>query len=217
MGIIRLFASFGIDLTKIPEVLSCATGIYKGIEGDKATYSAPNPGLPEFYSLIQNLADAQQVATTRVRGAAATRDMHRRYLITGMENERMYIQSLADASPLQAKALIENAGFVATTRGTHSKGILILRLGKQSGSVDCDANVGMLLGAGTPRPNQSRFFNWQYTLDGGKTFVPMPSTTTGKTTLTNLPVLTVVGVRVNINLFDGPSDWTPVTSILVVR
>ena len=61
------------------------------------------------------------------------------------------------------------------------------------------------------RPARAR----EYTLDGGRTFVTAPSTTTGKTTLVNLPSLTVVGVRVNLNLREGPGEWSPVVTIVV--
>lgn len=211
----RLFAAFGIDLKKIPQIIMCAQGMHDGMAADPATYAAPNPSLPSFLGLIHNLASAQQVVATRVRGAAAVRDMHRSFLITAMESELTYVQSLADASPLEAKALIQNVGLVIAASTASTKPLLTLRRGARPGSVDCEANVGMLLSAETTKLRQHKFFNWEYTVDGGDTFIRARSTTTGKITLVGLTPLTMVGVRVNLHLRSGPGEWSPVVTFLV--
>jgi hypothetical protein len=112
-------------------------------------------------------------------------------------------------------SLIQKVGLVVASSSARTKALLTLRAGKQSGSVICDANVGLLVSAGTTKPSQSRLFNWEYTLDGGKTFLAMPPTPTGKTSLQNLTPLTMVGVRVNVNFTDGPAAWSQVVAILV--
>ena len=58
-------------------------------------------------------------------------------------------------------------------------------------------------------------FYWEYTLDGGKTFVSMPSTPTGKTMLLGMALLTTVGVRVSLTNSEGPGAWSQVATILV--
>jgi hypothetical protein len=55
-----------------------------------------------------------------------------------------------------------------------------------------------------------RYFNWQYTFDGGKSFVPMPSTTRSKSLLQGLTPLTTVGVRVSMTNSEGPGEWSQV-------
>ena len=65
------------------------------------------------------------------------------------------------------------------------------------------------------KPTQSVFFNWSYTLDGAKSFVNLPPTTIGRTTLQNLTPLTTVGVRVNLNGLDGPGEWSQVVYLVV--
>ena len=134
-----------------------------------------------------------------------------------METQRMYVQTLADASPGRAIALIQNAGLVLSGIPSRSKPLLALKLAKTSGVVLADANVGLLMaGAKAAKPTGNRFFNWQATFDGSKTFVTLPPTSSGKTTLANLTPLTTVGVRVNLNNGEGPGEWTPVVSILVM-
>ena len=211
----RLRAVLDIDKKHIPDVIARAQGMHDGMDADHGTYVAPNPPLPDFFSLIQNLVSAQLLVPKGTRGAAATRDVARDLLVTGMESERMYVQILADASPLKAAALIQNAGLGVAGIPMPHKALLTLSLGAQSGSLACEANIGLLLAMGPHRPHQNRFCTWEYTLDGGKTFVAAPPTSTGKTTILNLPPLSMVGVRVNLSTADGPGPWSPVVSVIV--
>jgi hypothetical protein len=211
----RIRCVLGVYRLDTPAVLVRGQTMHDGLGADVATYAAPNPPLPAFQALIQSCAAAQQLAQLRGTGAAAERDVQRSLLLTGMETQRMYVQSLADAMPLRAVALIQNAGLIVAEPPVHHKAILTLRLGKQSGSVDCDANVRLLVGAGTPQPTQNKFFNWEYTVDGGKTFIALLPTTRAKVTIPNLTPLATVGVRVNLNNATGPGEWTHLVSILV--
>jgi hypothetical protein len=81
--------------------------------------------------------------------------------------------------------------------------------------VVCDANVGLLVGAGAKHPYAARFYGWQYTVDGGKTFVTAPTTGTGKTLLTGLPPLIEIGVRVNVTISGATGDWSDVATIVL--
>jgi len=211
---LRLRAVLGVNKTRINPLIARAQGMHDGMAADTATYSAPIPTLAAFQTLIQNLSAAQQEVATRVKGAVAMRTVQRNILFTAMGTELMYIQSIADAFPSRAEAIIVNGGLVVAQTAVHTKAIIVLGLTKQPGTVTCNANVGLLVGTGTTKPSQSRFFNWGYTLDG-KTFIAMPSTSTGKTTIQNLPLLTTVGVRVNLNNSEGPGEWSQVVTILV--
>lgn len=71
---------------------------------------------------------------------------------------------------------------------------------------------------GSPRTERGRpqpFYGWQYTVDGGDTFLPSATTATGKTLLTGLTPLTVVGVRVNVTIDEVTSEWSDVATIVV--
>jgi hypothetical protein len=165
--------------------------------------------------LIQKLAVSQQAVRTRVVGARETRDYDLALLISGMEVERSFIQSLADKDRSRAEAIITNGGLVVAKSPVHTKALLTLRNAKQSGSVTCDANVGLLVGAGAKHPRQGRYFGWQLTIDGGKSFTTMVPTTRGKTVIEGLTPLATVGVRVNMTNAEGPGDWSQIVTILV--
>jgi hypothetical protein len=216
MNLRRLRAVYGINIQKIVEVLSRAQAMHDGMAADPATYDSPTLALPAFLGLIQNLAVAQQAVRTRAIGARENRDVHRGLLLTGMDLERTFIQSLADAQPSRAAALITNGGLVVAASPVFHKALLTLRNAKPSGGVTCDAHVGLLIGAGAKHPTEKRYFGWQYTVDGGKTFTTMVPTPTGKTAIHGLAPLTTVGVRVNLTNSEGPGDWSQTVTILVL-
>ena len=215
MSLNRVRAVFGVNMKKVSAVVGRAEAMYSGMGSDPLTYATPNPLLPAFKSLITNVTTAQIAVATRVIGAAATRDVQLGLMIVGMESERLYVQGLADATPSRAVQIITNAGLVVASSSGFTKLLLMLRNGAQSGSVVCDANVGMLVGVGAKHPYAARFFGWQYTADGGKTFVTAPSTANGNTLLTGLTPLTVLGVRVNITILGVTGAWSDVATITV--
>jgi hypothetical protein len=214
-NLVRPRGSFGTAKRQIAGVLMRATAMYNGMDGDKATYASPNPPLPTFLGLIQGTSTAHQAVTQRTIGAAATRDATRDLLWTAMEAERIYIQSVADANPSRSISILQNGGLIVIGVNSLAKGLLTLRNGAASGTVECFANVGLLLSALATKRSQHRFFNWRYTLDGGKSYAGLPSTTHPKTTITGLAPQAVVGVQVNLNIATGPGEWSPMVAIVV--
>jgi hypothetical protein len=130
-------------------------------------------------------------------------------------SELLYIQSVADANRPRAKEILLNGGLVIAGSTSYTKPPLTLKPGKQAGMVACNANVGMLIGAAAARPNESRYFNWQSTIDSGKTIVTAPSTPRGKTILSGLPTMTEIGVRVSMTTTETTTAWTPWVTIVL--
>ena len=153
--------------------------------------------------------------TQRTIGAAATRDAQRDLLWTAMESERTFIQSVADANPSRAASILQNGGLVVIPVNVRAKGLLVLENGAASGTVECVANVGLLLGALATKRSQHRFFNWRFTLDGGKTYTGLSPTTQPQTIITGLTPQAIVGVQVNLNVAAGPGEWSPMVAITV--
>jgi hypothetical protein len=212
----RSRAVFGVNQYKISDVILRSTSMSSGFGAHQADYPSLPVALPAFQGLITNVVTAQQAVTNRGVGATAVRNEQRAILWTGMELQRTYVQSLADATPSRAVSLILNAGLLVAGITSRSKPLLKLALGKQPGTVLCDANVGLLIGVGTPKPNQGRYVNWEFTVDG-KTFLPAPSTPNGKTVITNLPPLTLVGVRVSLTNMSGQAAWSATETITTIR
>jgi hypothetical protein len=215
MSLSRVRAVFGVNLKKVTAVVARAEAMDSGMGSDTVTYANPNPPLSAFKVLITNVTTSQPAVQARTVGAKETRDVQLRLLIAGMESERLYIQSLADANAARAAEIIRNAGLMIAALPIHTKLLLVLRNGAKEGTVVCDANVGLLVGADAKHPHAARFFGWEYSVDGGKSFVAAPTTAYGKTLLTGLTPLTMVGVRVNITILGVTSPWSDVATILV--
>ncbi len=215
MSIGRLRAVFGININSMPAVQTRGQAMYDGLLADPVTYANPTIPLSTFLNLLQGFGTAQQAVKTRVIGAREKRDVAHDQLLTCMEVERTFVQALSDANRSRSAAIITGAGLVVALSPMRNKALLTLRNGKQSGVVTCDANVGMLVGAGAKHPSASRYFGWQYTLDGGHTFTSLVPTSTHLATITGLTPLTTVGVRVNLANAEGPGEWSQIVNILV--
>ncbi len=207
--------AIGATKYQVPRLITRAQSMHDGMGDDTTTYTAPNPPLPAFQTLITNVVLAQNLVRTRAVGAAATRDVQRDLLYTAMKTECMYVQTLVDADPGRSIALIQNAGLVLAGIPSRQKAFLSLSLGMQPGSVICDANVRLLVGVGASKPHQNKFFNWEVSVDGGKSYASAPSTSKGKTLLVGLPLLTLVGVRVSLSNGSGQGPWSQTVTILV--
>jgi hypothetical protein len=210
-----LLASLGANKKNVPDVITRAEAMSTGFGEHASDYPALNPGLSAFQGLLANLVASQKLVPNRTLGNAKARDVQRDLLWTAMKSECAYVQSLVESAPTRGLSLIQNAGLVVVTRTLFTKPILALRLGAQPGTVLCNANLGLLKGVLTTKRNQQCCLNWQYTLDGGKSFVSAGSTPGSRTVLTGLPSLTVVGVRVCLNNLHGLGAWTDVVTIVV--
>jgi hypothetical protein len=197
-------------------VIVRAQTIHDGMAADKATYGDGNPPLPAFQGLIQSTLAAHQAVRLRTVGAKELRDVQVNLLWSAMETERSVIQAIADANPSRAASIITNGGLLLYGINVQAKALLTVKPSRQSGALDCSANVGLLVGAGEKNPHQNRFFNWGYTIDGSKSFIALPSTSKSKTTLVGLTPLTLVGVRVSLTNGSGPGPWSPVVYSVVL-
>lgn len=215
MNLHRVRAIFGVSKYDILGLLARAQAMHDGMAGNPTDYGSANPTIPVFATLILNLSSANQAVSLHTVGAAANRNVERDLLYTGMESERVFVQGLADANRGRAAALILDAGLLIAKSSARQKELLTLRLGTPAGSVDCEANVRRLVST-LNKPNQGRYFNWQSTIDGGKSFQDAPSTPVGRTTIHGFAPLTTVGVRVSMTTAkEGTTPWSDAVTILV--
>jgi hypothetical protein len=215
MSLSRLRGVFGVDIRKVTQGVFGAQAMHDGMAADTVTYGNPTLPLTTFLGLIQNTTTAQQAVKTRVIGAREKRDYAYGLLLSGMEVERTFIQSIADTNQSRAATILTGGGLVVADAPVHVKALLTLRNAKESGSITCDANVGLLVGAGARHPKASRYFGWQFTVDGGKTLTTLAPTPTHKTVISGLTPLTTVGVRVNLTNSEGAGPWSDIVTIVV--
>lgn len=209
----RVRGILGVNKYKIVEVLALANAMKAAMGTKQTVYLAPNPSLDILGNQIEDLEAAQLLVRNRAPGAAAARDEKRNVLWTSMENERMYVQTLADAagSPEQARTIILGAALMVANVPVRPTSALVAELGQQPGSVDLVAHVRHLVNKVRGR----RYFNWEFTVNGGQSWSAAPTTPLAETTIMGLPRLTVCGFRVSVSDPSGQSDWSPIVSILV--
>jgi hypothetical protein len=58
-------------------------------------------------------------------------------------------------------------------------------------------------------------YEWQYSTDGGKTWIEIPQTLQARTTLGGLTALTTVEFRYRAVIKGGAADWSPPLTYVV--
>lgn len=213
MGLRRLRAVFGIDTEDVDKLVDLAIAIVAAMKKAQSTYSAPNPPLSVLESQIEDVVSLKPLVRNKTPGASATLRKKRLVLLGSLESERLYVQTLADAAPSQedAMAIIQNAALKVGEAPVYARGALEIKQGQLSGSVDLAAHYRLLV----DKPKGRRNFIWEYSTNGGQTWIRSATTPLANHTIANLPPLTVCEFRVALHDRNGQSAWSPVVSFIV--
>ncbi len=210
----RARAVMKINREKTVSVTGKAGVMCSGLASSADLIPVPNPSISVMEAQIVVVNKAETVASTRVMGGAAARNVQRNILVAMMETQVNTVQGYADtcAGLDQAIAVILAGGLQVALVSGYTKPILGVKQATPGGLVTLDANAMALTGGSYKKS----FFNWQSTADGGKTFVTLPPTPTSKTTVADLTPLSTYGFRVCITRSDGTmGEWSQVVSFLV--
>jgi len=193
-----------LDLPKrINVLITFANGVVTGMTGN-SYFTTPNPTLAVLTAAVNDLQVAETAAAARTKGAAATRNSKKAALITLLEQERMYVQSVADQNAENGPSIIESAGMSVKKSPTRHARVFAAVAGPISGTVKVIA----------PSGGHRVAYDWQYSTDG-KTWVDLTSTLQAKTTMTGQTPGTVLEFRYRTVTKTGTSDWTAPVSITV--
>jgi hypothetical protein len=209
--LLRTRVALGINRRNIPHLLSFGGSVHDAMVAAPALFPTPTPTLAVFAAQLQDLRNAQQATTTRARGTGAVRNAKAAVVVGSLECLQTYVQTLCDASPEQAHVIIEAAAMKPVLPTAHNKPELAAAEGPTSGSALLTANRSMLTGKTTKRS----ILNWQYSLDGGKTWASAPSTPLATTEVVGLPALTTVQFRVSATVAKVAGAWSQAVSLLV--
>jgi len=188
----------------VPTLIAIASQIIKSMTGN-AYFPSPTPSPAALQGAVNDLMTAQTAAQSRTKGAVALRNEKKQALVTMLEETRTYVQTTADTNPENGPSIIESAGIalrkapLRAPRGFHVKS------GPISGSVKIVA----------PAAARRASYEWQYSADGGKTWVSLPSTLQSKTSLSGLPAQTTVQFRYRAVTRTGEGDWNPAIAFVV--
>ena len=199
-------ATISLDVpAKIADVILYANNIVQMMTNNPA-FPTPTPTIAVLNAAVSDLHAAETAALSRAKGSATVRNDKRTTLVSLLQQLRGYVQSVADATPETGAAIIESAGLAVRKIATRAKRTFAAKSGALSGSA--------IVTAVSAGPRSS--YEWQYSTDGGKTWVFAPATTQGKTTVAGLPAGTTVQFRyLAVTPKGGQGDWSPAVSLLV--
>ncbi|HEY8090563.1 MAG TPA: hypothetical protein VIF09_22030 [Polyangiaceae bacterium] len=168
-------------------------------------FPAPAPTLAAITAAANDLAAAEQSASQKTKGAVTVRDDRRAVLVTMLQQIKSYVQTQADANLESGQAIIESAGMTVKKAVTRKARVFGAKAGATTGSV--------LLTA--PSAGARAAYDWQYSIDGGKTWVAAPSTLQARRTVSGLTAGATVMFRYQSLIKTGEGDWSQPVSIIV--
>jgi hypothetical protein len=196
-------------LQQIGSFIAKAKLIRQSMKGN-TWFPAPPVALADngvFDTHIKDLDAAETKALTRVKGAAQERDDKKAIVLNDLHLLMAYVQTIADANPKNAEAVVISSGLDVKHEAVHSKDALTVKPKKgESGT--------MIV---TARKIEGTLANlWEYSLDGGKTWNDMDATGQGKTNITGLTPGSSIIVRHRPILRKGKGEWIQSAPAIVV-
>jgi hypothetical protein len=193
---------------KLPLSISALITYAKGIVTRMTanpSFPKPTPTLVAITAAIDDLQAAETAALARTKGAVATRNDKRAALVLLLKQLRGYIQTTADASVENGAAITESAGAAVRKTTTRRARAFAAKPGAVAGTAKVVA-----IAAG-----RRASYEWQYSTDGGKTWITAPVTLQAKTTIAGLlPGATVLFKSRSVTKA-GEGDWSQPASLLI--
>jgi hypothetical protein len=189
----------------VPDFIKTVRATMQAMQANAATF----PGSAALVAKMNADLDALEVAETATRtgthGSAAARNDKLHVVKTGMAQIEALVQLALDANPAQAEAIVAQAALHLHKSTTHGKQTLAVHEGPVGGSIRATA----------PSGGDHAAYNWQVSLDAGKTYSEPTTTTVAHTSFTGLPVGVTVLVRVRVTVKDVTADWSAPVSFVV--
>lgn len=189
---------------QVPALIAMAKGIVQAMTGN-ANFPSPEPALSAVNTAIADLETAETAAQARTRGAATTRNDKRAALATLLEQLKGHVQKIADADLEHGAAIIQSAGMGVKKHPVRAPRVFDAKPGTTSGSVKLMA-VSAARRAG---------YEWQYSTDGGKTWLTAPVTLQAKTVISGLVPGSTAMFRYRPVTKTGEADWSQPVSLIV--
>lgn len=188
----------------VPALISYAQAIVNRMTGNPS-FPGAAPALAVVTAAVSDLQTAQSAALARTKGAVVARNEKRTALVGALEQLRAHVQAIADADPTNAASLIESAGVAVRKTPTRSARAFTARQGAVSGVAKVTAVVA----------SRRASYEWQYSADGGKTWITAPATLQAKTTVAGLVPGSMVQFKYRAVTKTGEGDWSQPVALMV--
>jgi hypothetical protein len=188
----------------VPKLITYATGIVTAMTSNPS-FPTPVPALATVTAAIAALQAAETTALARTKGAVLTRNEKATALVALLQQLKSYIQTQADANLENGASIIGSAGVAVKKTVVRSP----RAFGAKPGAVSGTAKLVTVLAG------HRASYEWEYSTDGGKTWVTAPVTLQAKTTIAGLTAGTTVQFRSRPVTKTGEGNWTQPVSLVV--
>jgi hypothetical protein len=188
----------------VPALITYAEQVVQKMTAN-LSFPAPTPTLASVTQAIDDLRAAAATALTRAKGTAAARNDKRTTLAKLLKQLGGYIQTIADANAETGATIIQSAGVAVKKVTARKPRVFEATQGPISGSAKLTAVSAGHRGA----------YEWQYSTDGGKTWLATPTTLQAKTVVSGLTAGSTVMFRYRAVIKSGEGDWSQVVSLIV--
>ena len=171
-----------------------------------------NPLLPNAGPIVAALTtalsalDSAETATkSRTKGTVAARNAARANLIVQLHVAKAFVQQAANADPEKAVEIITSAGLMTRKPTTRRKAPFAVKQGPTTGTVQLVAKAAAVRAS----------YEWQWSSDGGKTWIALPITLQARTMLSGVAPGTNGLFRFRAVTKAGEGDWSQPASFIV--
>jgi hypothetical protein len=193
---------------KLPEPIGLLISVVQAMllaMAGNANFPSPTPALATVATALSDLEKAQSAALTRVKGAVDTRNVKRAALLLLVDALASYVQTVADADPLNGAAIIRSAAMGVRKAVVRRTRVFDVRQGSASGSVVVVAPVAA----------HRASYDWQWSTDGGNTWHLAPGTLRATTSLSGFAAGSTVSFRYRATTKAGEAEWSQTIAFLV--
>jgi hypothetical protein len=188
----------------VPAFISQAKAMVQAMTGNPS-FPNPEPPLATVSTAIHDLEVAENAAQSRAHGAATTRNDKRAALVFLLEQLKGHVQKVADGNLETGAAVIQSAGVGVRKQVVRAKRVFSIKPGAVAGTVKVI----------TAAADRRASYDWEYSTDGSKTWIALPSTLKASTSLGGLTPGATVTFRYRAITKVGVGDWSLPTSMMV--
>jgi hypothetical protein len=188
----------------VPALVTFVQSVVTAMTGNPS-FPSPVPTLAVVAAALAALHAAESAALARTKGAVADRDDKQAALVTLLKQLLAYVQSVADANVETGATVIQSAGVAVKKTPVQKPRVFVAEQGAISGSAK-------LVAASAGRRAS---YEWQYSLDGGKTWVIAPASLQAKTTVVGLTPGATVEFRYRPVIKTGEGNWSQTVQLIV--
>ncbi len=188
----------------VPALVTYASSIVTAMTGNPS-FPSTVPTLPTVTAAILALQSAESAVLARTKGMADVRNDKRAQLVTLLQQLRGFIQTVADADLETAATVIRSAGIAVKKVPVVRPRTFVADQGAVSGSAKLVA----------PSAGRHASYEWQYSTDGGKTWLVAPTTIHARTSISGFTPGATVGFRFRSVTRAGEGDWSQAVQLVV--